>query len=109
MMIDAFLKYLSHELAKSPATVTAYRSDLKQWSNFATANGRYELRAADDRCGRPAPVGGGPGKKRMLATDDKEEGAEPAGFFPLPDEGARDGGKPRCRTGTGTAAEASCQ
>lgn len=43
MMIDAFLKYLSHELAKSPATVAAYRSDLKQWSNFATANGRYEL------------------------------------------------------------------
>lgn len=42
-MIEAFLKYLSHELAKSPATVAAYRSDLKQWSDFATAHGKYEL------------------------------------------------------------------
>lgn len=42
-MIEAFLRYLRHELAKSPATVTAYGCDLRQWSDFATAHGRYEL------------------------------------------------------------------
>ncbi|MDE7025473.1 MAG: tyrosine-type recombinase/integrase [Paramuribaculum sp.] len=42
-MIETFLKYLRYELAKSPATATAYRCDLKQWSDFATSNGRYPL------------------------------------------------------------------
>lgn len=42
-MIDAFLKYLRNELAKSPATVAAYGSDLRQWSDYATAGGRYPL------------------------------------------------------------------
>lgn len=42
-MIDAFLKYLRNELAKSPATVSAYGSDLRQWSDYATAGGRYPL------------------------------------------------------------------
>lgn len=42
-MIEAFLKYLRNELAKSPATVAAYGSDLRQWSDYATASGRYDL------------------------------------------------------------------
>ena len=42
-MIEAFLKYLSSELAKSPATVDAYGRDLRQWSDYATSNGRYDL------------------------------------------------------------------
>ncbi len=43
-MIDAFLVYMRNELAKSPATVAAYRCDLLQWRDYATSSGKYEWR-----------------------------------------------------------------
>lgn len=43
-MIDAFLKYIETEIQLSPATVEAYRSDLRQWADYATDSGRYDLR-----------------------------------------------------------------
>lgn len=43
-MIDSFLKYIMSEIQLSPTTVEAYGSDLRQWADFATDGGRYELR-----------------------------------------------------------------
>ena len=42
-MIQEFLRYMSHELNLSVNTVSAYRVDLLQWSDFATSQGKYEL------------------------------------------------------------------
>lgn len=43
-MINEFLRYMEAERGASPLTVSAYRTDLKQWERFATDAGRYELR-----------------------------------------------------------------
>ena len=43
-MIEAFLKYMSNELGLSALTVEAYGRDLRQWEEYATSGGRYELR-----------------------------------------------------------------
>ncbi len=42
-MINEFLRYMEAERGASPLTVSAYRTDLKQWERFATDAGRYEL------------------------------------------------------------------
>lgn len=42
-MIDTFLRYIRNEVQLSGRTIDAYRVDLKQWADFATAGGRYEL------------------------------------------------------------------
>lgn len=51
-MIEEFLTYMRNELAKSPATIEAYRCDLLQWRDYATSGGRYSLEpkttSADD-------------------------------------------------------------
>ncbi|MDE5805190.1 MAG: site-specific integrase, partial [Paramuribaculum sp.] len=43
-MIEEFLRYITAELQLSPQTVDAYRTDLNQWSDFATSGGAYDLR-----------------------------------------------------------------
>ncbi|MDE6099979.1 MAG: tyrosine-type recombinase/integrase [Paramuribaculum sp.] len=43
-MISKFLKYLLSEQGLSPLTVEAYGRDLRQWADYATGGGRYELR-----------------------------------------------------------------
>lgn len=43
-MITKFLKYLLSEQGLSPLTVEAYGRDLRQWADYATGGGRYELR-----------------------------------------------------------------
>ena len=43
-MIDSFLKYITTEIQLSASTVDAYRTDLRQWVDFATNEGQYELR-----------------------------------------------------------------
>lgn len=43
-MIDDFIRYIRTEQGLAPLTVDAYRRDLKQWVDYATSNGRYELR-----------------------------------------------------------------
>lgn len=43
-MIDAFIRFITNEVQLSVMTVNAYRTDLKQWADFATEHGRYELR-----------------------------------------------------------------
>ncbi len=43
-MIEEFLKYLRNELGLSALTVEAYGRDLRQWADYATSGGRYELR-----------------------------------------------------------------
>ena len=43
-MINEFLRYMEAERGASPLTVSAYRTDLKQWERFATDAARYELR-----------------------------------------------------------------
>lgn len=43
-MIEEFLKYILAEQALAPLTVDAYRRDLQQWADYATAGGRHELR-----------------------------------------------------------------
>lgn len=42
-MIEAFLSYITTEVQLSKATVDAYETDLRQWIDFATDSGRYEL------------------------------------------------------------------
>lgn len=42
-MISEFINYITNELALSPHTVDAYRSDLRQWEDFATSSGKYPL------------------------------------------------------------------
>lgn len=42
-MIDDFIQYITHELALSQHTVSAYRADLAQWVDFATSHGKYDL------------------------------------------------------------------
>lgn len=42
-MIDSFMKYIESEIQLSAATVEAYRTDLRQWADFATDGGRYGL------------------------------------------------------------------
>lgn len=44
MMINEFLRYMEAEKGASKLTVRAYNTDLKQWADFATGSGRYELR-----------------------------------------------------------------
>lgn len=39
-MIDKFLSYIAHELCLSPNTVSAYRTDLLMWHDFATRGGQ---------------------------------------------------------------------
>lgn len=43
-MIDTFLRYIRNEVQLSERTVEAYRVDLNQWADFATSDGRHELR-----------------------------------------------------------------
>lgn len=43
-MINSFLKYLLNEQGLASLTVEAYGRDLRQWADFATDGGRYELR-----------------------------------------------------------------
>lgn len=43
-MINSFLKYITTEIQLSANTVEAYRTDLRQWAEFATNGGRHELR-----------------------------------------------------------------
>lgn len=43
-MIDEYLRYLRNELQLSALTIDAYRSDLRQWEEYATDEGQYELR-----------------------------------------------------------------
>lgn len=43
-MIEEFLKYILAEQALAPLTADAYRRDLLQWADYATDNGRFELR-----------------------------------------------------------------
>jgi len=43
-MIEEFLKYILAEQALAPLTAAAYRRDLQQWADYATAGGRHELR-----------------------------------------------------------------
>lgn len=45
-MIDAFLRYIKNELQLATTTIEAYRSDLRQWEEFATSGGRHDLAPA---------------------------------------------------------------
>ncbi len=46
-MIATFVKYLQAELGRSPNTVAAYESDLRQWAEFATEGHPEELHPED--------------------------------------------------------------
>ena len=43
-MITEFLKYLRNELGLAGLTVEAYGRDLRQWADYATDGGRFDLR-----------------------------------------------------------------
>lgn len=42
-MIQSFLKYITTEIQLSASTVDAYRTDLRQWEDFATDGGQHQL------------------------------------------------------------------
>lgn len=66
-MIQEFLRYMSHELNLSANTVSAYRVDLLQWSDFATSQGKYEL----------APLTTSASDLRLWIADVARRGATP--------------------------------
>ncbi|MDE7410439.1 MAG: tyrosine-type recombinase/integrase [Paramuribaculum sp.] len=43
-MIESFLRHIATEQGVSPHTVAAYGRDLRQWRDYATDGGKYELR-----------------------------------------------------------------
>jgi integrase/recombinase XerC len=46
-MIDTFVTYLRTELGRSPNTIAAYASDLRQWADYATSGHPEQLQPAD--------------------------------------------------------------
>lgn len=47
MIIEEFLTYIRCELNHSELTVSSYKTDLEQWCDFATDNGRHPFKPAD--------------------------------------------------------------